>query len=146
MTTQNCPECGTHAEPGQSFCDACGAVLGWDQGARAARPAGSASHPRGPEVEAPRTPHETARATGGPDTGAPAHVGTAAATADGARAARAVRADGRGTGPAVGGGSPGPASGPQGPQGSVTGRSAEGTGPRAAAGGSGTEDFTDFFP
>ncbi|MFF4489030.1 zinc ribbon domain-containing protein [Streptomyces sp. NPDC001544] len=28
-TTQNCAECGTRAEPGQSFCDACGAVLGW---------------------------------------------------------------------------------------------------------------------
>ncbi|MFD5458069.1 zinc ribbon domain-containing protein, partial [Streptomyces olivaceus] len=27
MTTQNCAECGTPAEPGQSFCDACGAVL-----------------------------------------------------------------------------------------------------------------------
>lgn len=30
MTTQNCAECGTRAEPGQSFCDACGAVLSWD--------------------------------------------------------------------------------------------------------------------
>ncbi|GGM03701.1 hypothetical protein GCM10010129_53940 [Streptomyces fumigatiscleroticus] len=29
MTTQNCAECGTRAEPGQSFCDACGAVLSW---------------------------------------------------------------------------------------------------------------------
>ncbi|MFG2963384.1 NADase-type glycan-binding domain-containing protein [Streptomyces sp. NPDC048288] len=28
-TTQNCTECGTVAEPGQSFCDACGAVLSW---------------------------------------------------------------------------------------------------------------------
>ncbi|MFJ4787084.1 NADase-type glycan-binding domain-containing protein [Streptomyces sp. NPDC088794] len=28
-TTQNCAECGTRAEPGQSFCDACGAVLSW---------------------------------------------------------------------------------------------------------------------
>ncbi|MET9970095.1 zinc ribbon domain-containing protein [Streptomyces sp. NPDC006356] len=38
MTTQNCAECGTRAEPGQSFCDACGAVLTWDQPAgRAAR-------------------------------------------------------------------------------------------------------------
>ncbi|MFE1996600.1 zinc ribbon domain-containing protein, partial [Streptomyces parvulus] len=40
MTTQNCAECGTPAEPGQSFCDACGAVLRWDQsGARTAQPA-----------------------------------------------------------------------------------------------------------
>ncbi|MEW2302993.1 zinc ribbon domain-containing protein, partial [Streptomyces sp. NPDC006655] len=28
-TTQNCTECGTVAEPGQSFCDACGGVLSW---------------------------------------------------------------------------------------------------------------------
>ncbi|MET9604141.1 zinc ribbon domain-containing protein [Streptomyces sp. NPDC006512] len=47
MTTQNCAECGTRAEPGQSFCDACGAVLGWDRDARTARPAGP-SHQRGP--------------------------------------------------------------------------------------------------
>ena len=26
---RNCAECGTRAEPGQSFCDSCGAVLGW---------------------------------------------------------------------------------------------------------------------
>ncbi|MDH6540093.1 zinc ribbon domain-containing protein [Streptomyces sp. SPB4] len=73
MTTQNCAECGTRAEPGQSFCDACGAVLGWDQGARAARPAGPAPH--GPAADAARTPHGTApdarTADGGPDTGPP---------------------------------------------------------------------------
>lgn len=38
MTTKNCAECGTRAEPGQSFCDACGAVLGWDH-SRTAQPA-----------------------------------------------------------------------------------------------------------
>ncbi|MGW0015701.1 NADase-type glycan-binding domain-containing protein [Streptomyces tendae] len=46
MTTQNCAECGTRAEPGQSFCDACGAVLSWDQAgaaARTAQPAAAAS-------------------------------------------------------------------------------------------------------
>ncbi|MFI1172632.1 NADase-type glycan-binding domain-containing protein [Streptomyces melanogenes] len=43
MTTQHCAECGTRAEPGQSFCDSCGAVLGWDRaGARTARPAAAA--------------------------------------------------------------------------------------------------------
>jgi hypothetical protein len=26
---RSCAECGTRGEPGQSFCDACGAVLGW---------------------------------------------------------------------------------------------------------------------
>lgn len=46
MTTQNCAECGTRAEPGQSFCDACGAVLRWDSaGARTAAPAASAAPP-----------------------------------------------------------------------------------------------------
>lgn len=29
MTTQNCADCGTKAEPGESFCEACGAVLSW---------------------------------------------------------------------------------------------------------------------
>ncbi|MEU1184507.1 zinc ribbon domain-containing protein [Streptomyces sp. NPDC005820] len=39
MTTQNCPECGTRAEPGQSFCDACGAVLSWTDRDRDRAPA-----------------------------------------------------------------------------------------------------------
>ncbi|MEU0998590.1 zinc-ribbon domain-containing protein, partial [Streptomyces olivaceus] len=44
MTTQNCAECGTPAEPGQSFCDACGAVLSWEQtGAARAAAAQSAA-------------------------------------------------------------------------------------------------------
>ncbi|AXL90024.1 hypothetical protein C4J65_18345 [Streptomyces sp. CB09001] len=48
MTTQNCAECGTPAEPGQSFCDACGAVLSWDQAgaARTAQPAAATSDQR----------------------------------------------------------------------------------------------------
>lgn len=38
MTSQSCAECGTRAEPGQPFCDACGAVLSWsDRGERADR-------------------------------------------------------------------------------------------------------------
>ncbi|MFD8229142.1 zinc ribbon domain-containing protein [Streptomyces massasporeus] len=41
MTTpQNCADCGTRAQPGQSFCDACGSVLSWTDGA--ARTAGNA--------------------------------------------------------------------------------------------------------
>src|SRR5205807_2342508 len=41
-TTQNCAECGTRAEPGQSFCDACGAVLSWtDRESRADRAGGA---------------------------------------------------------------------------------------------------------
>lgn len=40
MTSQSCAECGTRAEPGQSFCDACGAVLSWsDREERAERTA-----------------------------------------------------------------------------------------------------------
>ncbi|MGV9531870.1 zinc-ribbon domain-containing protein, partial [Streptomyces cellulosae] len=36
-TASRCAECGTPAEPGQSFCDSCGAVLGWADGGRAER-------------------------------------------------------------------------------------------------------------
>ncbi|MFD9085547.1 zinc ribbon domain-containing protein [Streptomyces prasinus] len=38
----SCAECGTPAEPGQSFCDSCGAVLGWAGSGRPGRtePAG----------------------------------------------------------------------------------------------------------
>ncbi|MEX2981227.1 zinc ribbon domain-containing protein [Streptomyces sp. C36] len=44
MSTPDCGECGTRAEPGQSFCDACGAVLRWDSaGGRSGRPAASAA-------------------------------------------------------------------------------------------------------
>ncbi|MFF5314491.1 NADase-type glycan-binding domain-containing protein [Streptomyces massasporeus] len=40
MTTpKNCADCGTRAQPGQSFCDACGSVLSWTDGA--ARSAGN---------------------------------------------------------------------------------------------------------
>ncbi|MFI1410787.1 NADase-type glycan-binding domain-containing protein [Streptomyces sp. NPDC020707] len=58
MTSQNsgtgqeparsCAECGTRAEPGQSFCDSCGAVLGWGTGRNAAAPvaAGAATPAR----------------------------------------------------------------------------------------------------
>ncbi|MEU5463634.1 zinc ribbon domain-containing protein, partial [Streptomyces althioticus] len=31
-TASRCADCGTPAEPGQSFCDSCGAVLGWADG------------------------------------------------------------------------------------------------------------------
>ncbi|MFD7765970.1 NADase-type glycan-binding domain-containing protein [Streptomyces sp. NPDC059787] len=33
----SCAECGTPAEPGQSFCDSCGAVLGWADDGRPGR-------------------------------------------------------------------------------------------------------------
>ncbi|MFC8099125.1 NADase-type glycan-binding domain-containing protein [Streptomyces sp. NPDC057363] len=79
MTTQNCAECGTRAEPGQSFCDACGSVLRWDQaGARTSQPAASAPD-QGPGWDAfsrpgpggagvPPARHERpATTSGGPD-------------------------------------------------------------------------------
>lgn len=40
-TTQNCADCGTRAEPGQSFCDACGAVLSWTDRSAPRTPAGA---------------------------------------------------------------------------------------------------------
>ncbi|WP_411093231.1 zinc ribbon domain-containing protein [Streptomyces sp. 049-1] len=72
MTTQNCAECGTPAEPGQSFCDACGAVLRWDQaGARTAQPATASAASRdaaGPAAAPAGGGHQaTATAPGGAD-------------------------------------------------------------------------------
>ncbi|MER6519160.1 zinc ribbon domain-containing protein [Streptomyces sp. NPDC001553] len=150
MTTQNCAECGTRAEPGQSFCDACGAVLSWDQGSRAARPAGPSSHPRGPAADAARTPHEASRTAGGSDSGTPEHAGTpdhartATGTMDAARAERAARAAGRGTGPATAsaGGSRGPASAPAEPDSRVTAGSPDVTRTPETAGGTGQSGAT----
>ncbi|MEU6452707.1 zinc ribbon domain-containing protein [Streptomyces sp. NPDC046979] len=118
MTTQNCAECGTPAEPGQSFCDACGAVLRWDQaGARTAQPAtasatgrdaaGPAASPAGgghqatatapggadaPDGDAEHNPTvpQPRRAASAPDPGTP-DTGAAAAGAAGASAAAAGR-------------------------------------------------------
>ncbi|MFC8142680.1 zinc ribbon domain-containing protein [Streptomyces paradoxus] len=60
MTTpQNCADCGTRAQPGQSFCDACGSVLSWTDGAT--RSTGTGSSPG------------AAGAAGGRGTGSPAH-------------------------------------------------------------------------
>lgn len=52
MTTKNCAECGTRAEPGQSFCDACGAVLGWDRSSRRDTPAAASSTDQDPGWDA----------------------------------------------------------------------------------------------
>ncbi|MEU6198473.1 zinc ribbon domain-containing protein [Streptomyces sp. NPDC047061] len=46
-TNRNCTECGTVAEPGQSFCDACGAVLSW---------AGNSEEPPQPRQPSPPDP------------------------------------------------------------------------------------------
>ncbi|MFE2358270.1 NADase-type glycan-binding domain-containing protein [Streptomyces parvulus] len=63
MTTQNCAECGTPAEPGQSFCDACGAVLRWDQsGARTPQPAAASADRAAASGTAPAAPGRQATA------------------------------------------------------------------------------------
>ncbi|MBB5929495.1 NADase-type glycan-binding domain-containing protein [Streptomyces echinatus] len=89
MTTpQNCAECGTRAEPGQSFCDACGAVLGWTDraSARASAGAPAAGSPAAssPTTGSPRTgsPTTGAPAGGPPATGVPVAGTTARAGAD----------------------------------------------------------------
>ncbi|MFF7266511.1 zinc ribbon domain-containing protein [Streptomyces sp. NPDC008159] len=67
---RNCAECGTRGEPGQSFCDACGAVLGWStptdepQAARTTDPAPERTPAR---QDADRTP-DRAPALQGQDT------------------------------------------------------------------------------
>ncbi|MFE0107224.1 NADase-type glycan-binding domain-containing protein [Streptomyces sp. NPDC059009] len=91
MTTQNCTECDARVEPGQSFCDACGAVLSWNTaGARsgaasAAGPgaqanSGSASGPGsepGPGWDAfARPARTTPPAPAAPDAAAPAPPAT----------------------------------------------------------------------
>ncbi|MER7478362.1 zinc ribbon domain-containing protein [Streptomyces sp. NPDC126510] len=72
MTTpQNCADCGTRAQPGQSFCDACGSVLSWTDGAARSTTTGSPSDAGG-------------SAAGAGSYGAPANT----ATADSSGAAR----------------------------------------------------------
>ncbi|MEU7594111.1 zinc ribbon domain-containing protein [Streptomyces sp. NPDC039022] len=84
MSTPDCGECGTRAEPGKSFCDACGAVLRWDAGGRggpsAASGAASGRAHGSQGTEPYRTPaqgaraegHGTATATGPAGSGVPA--------------------------------------------------------------------------
>ncbi|MFI7499249.1 NADase-type glycan-binding domain-containing protein [Streptomyces sp. NPDC049687] len=79
MTTQNCAECGTRAEPGQSFCDGCGAVLSWTDRApaRAATAAAPVSSGAGAGSSAPASggsgpePGGASRASSGSSSGTP---------------------------------------------------------------------------
>ncbi|OKI03415.1 hypothetical protein A6A06_39440 [Streptomyces sp. CB02923] len=77
MTTPDCSACGTRAEPGQSFCDACGAVLRWEPaGGRTGPPAAPSTAPgRGVSAAAPgHTGHRDSTGTPGappPSPGAP---------------------------------------------------------------------------
>ncbi|WP_329053723.1 zinc ribbon domain-containing protein [Streptomyces violaceus] len=70
MTTpQNCADCGTRAEPGQSFCDACGAVLSWtDRPAGGSGPRAGVSGPPAPGRAAERTgPSRASESSGEPE-------------------------------------------------------------------------------
>ncbi|MDX2766617.1 zinc ribbon domain-containing protein, partial [Streptomyces europaeiscabiei] len=85
---QSCAECGTRGEPGQSFCDACGAVLGWSGTPARATTGGTGSEP----TDRAGAGHPTA------DTPAPANAGRT--TADDERGWDAFAHPGAGTGTA----------------------------------------------
>ncbi|MFF7310076.1 NADase-type glycan-binding domain-containing protein [Streptomyces sp. NPDC008137] len=77
MTTpQNCADCGTRAEPGQSFCDACGAVLSWtDRPAGSTGPRAGASGPPAPGRAAERSgPSRASETAGEPGSTGPARA------------------------------------------------------------------------
>ncbi|MGW4905479.1 zinc ribbon domain-containing protein [Streptomyces sp. NPDC004270] len=67
-TNRNCTECGTVAEPGQSFCDACGSVLSW--AANGAEPPRQQA-PTPDPTPAPATPEPTPAAASNSGAAAP---------------------------------------------------------------------------
>ncbi|WP_326577197.1 zinc ribbon domain-containing protein [Streptomyces sp. NBC_00481] len=72
---RSCAECGTRGEPGQSFCDACGAVLGWS-GTPARSTTGGTRSETADRPDAGRA-RSDAPADGGRTAGAaPAHADT----------------------------------------------------------------------
>ncbi|QYX77410.1 NADase-type glycan-binding domain-containing protein [Streptomyces akebiae] len=79
---QSCAECGTRGEPGQSFCDACGAVLGWS-GTPARSATGAARSESADRAHTSGTPSDTSA-------GSDAGRATSQAQADGARTADAT--------------------------------------------------------
>lgn len=106
MTTQNCAECGTRAEPGQSFCDACGAVLSWTDRPPARTGAGTGPGSVSGSASASGPESGAAAASGpAPGAGTAAASGGASTTGDGSGSAP-VYGSGAATGAgAVGGGS-----------------------------------------
>ncbi|MGW1674697.1 NADase-type glycan-binding domain-containing protein [Streptomyces sp. NPDC002324] len=90
---QSCAECGTRGEPGQSFCDACGAVLGWS-GTPARATTGSARSEADDRPAAAPADADAAR------TSAPAPVPAGSAPADDERGWDAFALPGAGTGTA----------------------------------------------
>ncbi len=79
---QSCAECGTRGEPGQSFCDACGAVLGWS-GTPARSATGAARSESADRAHSSGAPSD-------PSAGTDAGHATSQAQADGARTADAT--------------------------------------------------------
>lgn len=154
MTTQNCAECGTRAEPGQSFCDACGAVLSWTDrpsarpgaGTGTAPGSGSGSGTGGSGSGAGSDPGTGPGSDAGPGTGdgAGAAAGTAAYGSASASGSGTASAHGSGSGSGSGtgaasahgtGSGPGPGSGAVGGGSGAGYRPAEGTGePSGTAG------------
>lgn len=105
-----CAECGTRAEPGQSFCDACGAVLDWagSPAATAARASGSragAAETRRPGAVAtdeapPAAGARGERPTASVTSGAPGTAAGGAGSAEGEPGWDAFPVPGAGTGTA----------------------------------------------
>ncbi|MEV7128621.1 zinc ribbon domain-containing protein [Streptomyces sp. NPDC093260] len=160
-TTQNCAECGTRAEPGQSFCDACGAVLSWTDRSAAPRAAAAATAGAGASgsaeasgsadasgsTGAPGAPGTPRSAGGRPADGPVAAAGsagasvTAGAPATGGTAAADARPGGSGEPAGAHAGPPGAAGGPSAPA-SGTG----GTPPRPTAADGGPGSAADPAP
>ncbi|MGW8724269.1 zinc ribbon domain-containing protein [Streptomyces althioticus] len=140
-TASRCADCGTPAEPGQSFCDSCGAVLGWADGS------GRAGRAERARTE-PAVPASAAGASGGAgggggygatgSAGASGTTGSAsAADASGGSSAAGAHGDARPGGSA---GAPGAArAGTAGAAGGSAGAGGHGdAGSAGATGGSGT--------
>ncbi|MGY6025085.1 NADase-type glycan-binding domain-containing protein [Streptomyces spinosirectus] len=91
-TTHNCADCGTRAEPGQSFCDACGAVLSWKDRANAASGAASGEASRG-DAEATAASAAGSAAAASASTPSSTRTATATASPDATPPAAAPRAE-----------------------------------------------------
>ncbi|MFF4101457.1 NADase-type glycan-binding domain-containing protein [Streptomyces sp. NPDC001903] len=83
----HCAECGTRAEPDQSFCDSCGAVLGWADraGAMGSAAGGAGTSGSGPAAPTPpaSTPPASTPAASAPAGSTPAEpAGTEPAAAE----------------------------------------------------------------
>ncbi|MFE7930179.1 hypothetical protein ACFU6S_15835 [Streptomyces sp. NPDC057456] len=144
MTTQNCAECGTRAEPGQSFCDACGAVLSWTDrpssrpGAATGPGAGSGAG-SGSGSGSGSTPGTGSGSDSGPGTSSASGAGSGFGAGPGfgtGSGAGSATGDGSGAGSAHGSGSGTGSSGSAYSSGSVSGSvsgSAYGSGAAAGA-------------